>query len=103
MADVDDLDLVACLEQQAEAEGVGHTHFARQTGMDPGLWSRVRRRLDGDRLGVAICVKIVARYPHLKDTAVRYLAGGTEVDRFDPDALELLEEAARIKRGRDLD
>jgi hypothetical protein len=86
-------DLVALLEAQALIDRISGAELARRIGVDQGLWSRVRRRID--RFGVDACSRIVLRYPELREAAARYLAAS-----YEPDSLVLLEDAARLVRAR---
>lgn len=86
-------DLVDLLDARALADQISGAELARRIGVDQGLWSRVRRRID--RFGVDACAKIVATYPDLREAAARYLATA-----YEPSSLVLLEEAARVLRRR---
>lgn len=86
-----ELTLVDELEAQARAGGLSGRALMFAIGLDHSLWSRVRQ--GQTRFGVASCAKIVARYPHLRASAARYLA-----ERQDGTGLTLLAEAARLAR-----
>jgi hypothetical protein len=83
------IDLVVAL---AAREGLAPGALARACGIDQGFWSRARR--GQERLGAQAIAGLVARYPELREAAIRYLAAGGRLP--DRATIALMDAAARL-------